>query len=147
MRRSSSSLRWSLYSRSAKYSASARAVLVCQHTGLKHLPDPVEVPGGPMRAVAIDEPTAAHEFEDVVAGLDDLALEGLSTADQVADPLILFGRDVDEHEASVAEVLGDLDGIAAIGLAVLAGSRGHERGSGKLTREAPVDEGAVKHVS
>ena len=45
------------------------------------------------------------------------------------------------------EVLGDLDGIAAIGLAVLAGSRGHERGSGELTREAPVGEGALEHVS
>jgi len=63
-----------------------------------------------------------------VARLDDFALEGFSAADQITDPLILLGGDVDEHEATVPEILGDADGIAAIGLAVLTGSRGHERG-------------------
>jgi hypothetical protein len=122
------------------------AILLGQHVGLEHLTDPVQVARGPVRAFAVDEPAAAQELEDVVAGLDDLALEGLSAADQVADPLVVFGRNVDEDEAVVAEVAGDLDGITAIGLAVLTGSGRDERGSGELTRDAPVGESALKHV-
>jgi len=66
---------------------------------------------------------------------------------RVPDPLVLFGRDVDEHEPVVAEVLSDLDCVAAIGLSVFARARGHERGSGKLARDAPVSERPLEHVS
>jgi len=69
------------------------------------------VAGGPVGALAIDEAAAPEELEDVVAGLDDLALKGLAAAHQVTDAFVDFARDVDEHEAVVAEVAGDLDGL------------------------------------
>jgi hypothetical protein len=55
-----------------------RAVLVGQGVGLEHLADPVEMADGPVRALAVEEAASAQELENVVARLDDLALEGLA---------------------------------------------------------------------
>lgn len=82
-----------------------------------------------------------------MAGLDDLALEGLAATDQVPDPLVLLGGNMDEDEAVVSEVPRDLDSIAAIGLAVLSGARRDQGGSGELAGEAPIGEGALKHIA
>jgi len=100
-----------------------------------------------VRALAEDEAAPAHEFEDVVARLHDLTLEGLAAAHQVTDPLIGLGRNVDEHEPIVAEVARDLDGIAAIGLAMLARPARDERGGAELARHVPLRERALEHVA
>ena len=115
--------------------------------GGEDLTDPGEVAHGPVLALAEDEPAPAHELEDVVAGLDDLALEALAAADEVTDPLVGFGGDVDEHEALVAEVAGQLDGVTPVGLAMLAGPPRDQRGRGEMAFDAPLGEGALQDVA
>jgi len=122
-------------------------ILLGEDTGGEDLADPVEVTDGPVVGLTEDEAPAAHELEDVVAALDDLALEGLAASDQVANALVLFGGDVDEDEAVIAEVAADLDGIAAVGLAALAGPAGNERGSGEVALDAPLEEGSLEDVA
>jgi len=124
-----------------------RVILLGEDTGGEDLADPVEVTDGPVVRLSEDEAPPAHELEDVVAALDDFALEGLAASDQVADALVLFGGDVDENEAVVAEVAADLDGIAAVGLAALARSAGNERGSGEVALNAPLEEGSLEDVA
>src|SRR5690606_4109765 len=105
------------------------------------------VTGGPVRSLAVDEAPPAKELEDVVTGLEDLALEGLPAPDEVSYAFFLFGRDVDEDEAVVAEVASDLDGVAPIGLAMLARSAWNEGGSGELARDARLEEHSLKNVA
>jgi hypothetical protein len=82
------------------------------------------MPDGPVRTFAEDEAPAAHELENVVARLDDLALEGLAAADEVADAFVGFGGDGDQDESVVAKVARDLDRVAAIGLAMFTRAGG-----------------------
>jgi hypothetical protein len=111
------------------------------------LADPVEVTDGPVVGLAEDESPPAHEFEDIMAALDDLALEGLAASNQVPDSFVLLGGDVDQDEAVVTEVTADLDGIAAVGLAALPGTARDERGSGEVALDAPRGEGALEDVA
>ena len=83
----------------------------------------------------------------VVAGLHDLALEGLSAADEVADLLVGLGRDVDEDEAIIAIIAGELDGVPAIGLVVVTGPAGDQGGRGQVADDTPLGEGALEDVT
>ncbi len=58
-----------------------------------------------------------------------------------------FGRDVDQHQAAVAEVTRELDGVASIGLSMLAGAAWDQRRRGEVARDAPLCEGALEHVA
>jgi len=122
-------------------------ILLGEDTGGEDLADPVEVTDGPVVGLAEDEAPPAHELEDVVAALDDLALEGFAAANQVTDSFVISGGDVDQDEAVVAEVAADLDGIAAIGLSALPGTAGDERGSGEVALDAPLEERALEDVA
>jgi len=82
-----------------------------------------------------------------VARLEDLALEALTAAHQVANALVLLGGDVDEDQAIIAEVAPDLDGIAAVGLAVLPRPTRNERGRGEVALDAPLGQRTLEHVA
>ena len=102
---------------------------------------------GPVRALAIDEAAAAHELEDVVAGFDDLALEGLAAADQVAHALVGLGGHLDEDETVVSEVTADLDGVTSVGFAALARALWDERRCRQFAGHTPLREGALERRS
>jgi hypothetical protein len=78
------------------------------------------VSDGPVLTLTKHEPTPAHEFQNVVTRLEDLTLEALPAAHEVPYPFVVFGRDVDQDQAIIAEVARDLDGVASVGLSVLA---------------------------
>ena len=56
----------------------------------------------PVRPVAEDEPARRQELQDVVPRLEDLALEGLPTPNDIADPLVRLARDAHGHELTGA---------------------------------------------
>jgi proline iminopeptidase len=114
-------------------------VFLGQSARLEHLSDPVQVALGPVGAVAIDEAAPAHELQDVVTRLDDLALEGLAAAHEIPDPLVGLGRDVDEDEPVV--------GIATVGLTVLTRSTRDERWGSEFAVDTPLGERALQHVA
>ena len=122
-------------------------VLGGESFGGKDPTDPVEVTNGPMHAVAIYESAPTHELQDVVARFHDLALEGLAAANKVADPLVLLGGDVDKDEPMVAEVTGDLDGVAPISLAMFTRTTRNQRWGGQVAFDAPLGERALEHVA
>jgi len=110
------------------------------------LPDPVEVALGPVAALAIGEPAPARELENVVSRLHDLALAGLSAADEIADLLVGLSGDVDENEAVVAIVPGELDGVPTVRLAVLACAAGDELRGRQVADDVPLGEDALEDV-
>jgi hypothetical protein len=76
--------------------------------------EPPEVRRAPVGAVAVDEPAPGQELEDVVARLEDLALEGLPAADDVADALLGRGGNPDRRELAGAVVAGEVGGVALV---------------------------------
>lgn len=56
---------------------------------------PLQMGRAPVGAVAKDEAAAGEEYENVVARLEDLALERFPAAHDVADPLIGLARNPD----------------------------------------------------
>ena len=58
---------------------------------------PLEMRRAPVRPLAEHEPAAGEELEDIVARLEDLALERLPAAHDIAHPLLRFARN--PHDA------------------------------------------------
>jgi hypothetical protein len=102
---------------------------------------------GPVLTVTEDQPAPAHELEDIVARLHDLALKAFAAADQVADLLVLFGGGVNQNEAIVSEVTGDLDRVPTVGLPMLARSPRDQRRCRQMALDVPLDEGTLEHVA
>jgi hypothetical protein len=79
----------------------------------------------PVAPLSEDEPASSQELQDVVTRAQDLTLEALSAADQVANPLFGRRRDADGHQLAGSIQTAQLDGIAPIVLALF--SRAHRR--------------------
>ena len=109
--------------------------------------DPGEMPLGPVVSIPEDQATAPEELEDVVAGLQDLALEGLAAADQVADPLLGLGGDADGDEQPAPMLACERDGIESVVLATVARAGGNQGRGDDLAGLPPSLDGAVKNVA
>ncbi len=81
----------------------------------------MEVLVGPVGAVSEDEAPSAQELQDVVSGLQDLALEGLAAADEVPNPLPGFAGNPEPDQQSGPVLHRELDGVEAVMLPVVAG--------------------------
>ena len=114
---------------------------------LKELADAVHVGSGPVGALAEDEASASKKREDIEPGLEDLALEGFAAAHPVADSFLLLPRDVNQHQAVVAEATSELDDVAASRFAVLTGWAGDHGRSCQLIADAPIKEHALQDVA
>jgi hypothetical protein len=64
--------------------------------------EPLEVRRAPVGALAEHEPATGEEFQDVVARLEDFALERLPAAHHVAHPLLRCTRDPYRGEIATA---------------------------------------------
>lgn len=113
-------------------------VLFGEDTGTEELTHPAEVTLGPVSSVPEHEAAASEEFQDEVAGLQDLALKGLAAADPVPVLVVRLGGDVDEREVAAAGHSAELDGIAFDVLALVTGVSGNQRRSGQITVNAPL---------
>ena len=85
-------------------------------------------------------------LQALLGGLEGDA-RGVTSAAQIADGLVLDEGDVDGGEIPGPEVARDLDGVASIGLHLVAGSLGDEGGGNDAALEIPGGEVAVKAVA
>jgi hypothetical protein len=100
-----------------------------------------------MTRLTEDESTPAQELEDVVAGAEDLALEALTAAHEVSDPLFGRRRDANGGEFTDSVEPSQLGGIVAIELASFAGPGGNEGGGNDITVDAPGGDLTVEYVA
>ena len=82
-----------------------------------------------------------------MARLEDLALEGLATADGVAHPLFRLTRDADCGQLPGAVESRQLARVALVVFPLDSRSLGDERRSDDLARDAPLAEGAVEDIA
>jgi hypothetical protein len=76
-----------------------------------------------------------------------VGLEATEAADQVPHLFVGLGRDVDEGEATIPEVPGELDGVPAIGLSMFARPARDQGGSRQLTLDPPLGQRALEYVA
>src|SRR5436190_7055548 len=79
---------------------------------------PLEVRCTPVRPLAEHEAAPREELEDVVARLEDLALEGLAAPHDIADALVRFAGTPDGHEFPGPIQAREIDGVAFVVLAL-----------------------------
>ncbi len=91
----------------------------------------------PVGAIPKDETPAPEELQDVVPGLQDLALKGLPAAHEVADPFLGLTGDANRDQQSGPVLPGELDGIEAVMFAAVAGPREDECRSDHLAGVTP----------
>jgi hypothetical protein len=108
--------------------------------------EPLEVRRAPVRACPEHEAAAREEFQDVVAGLEDLALKGLAATHDVAHALVRFARNPHDHELAGAVEPGEIRRIALVVLALHAGPFGNQRRGDHLAGVAPLGQRAVQHI-
>jgi hypothetical protein len=108
---------------------------------------PPEVRRTPVCALAIDEPAAGKELEDVVARLHDLALKRLPTAHDIPDALLRLGGNADRRQLARAIQARQVGGIALVMLPLDPGPLGNERGRDHVAGDAPLPQRPVQHVA
>ena len=92
----------------------------------------------PVRAVAVDETTTGQKLQDVMARLENLALELFPTAHDVAHPLLGFGRNADGCELIGAIERRPLTRVALVVLALHPRSFRNERRCDHIAGVAPL---------
>ena len=101
----------------------------------------------PVARFTEDESTPAQELEDVVARAEDLALETLTAAHEISDPLFRRGGDTNGGEFSDSVEATQLGGIIAVEFALLAGPSRNEGGGDDVTVDAPGGDFPVEDVA
>ena len=111
-------------------------------------PQPVAVLLGPV-ALALGEPVAmgGKHPDDAVLQAHHMRLNGQTRTDQLADLFLLLRGDSDGHEVAGPVLLGQMDGIQAVGLAPVAGLLRDQAGGDDLAPEAIVLEAALQDVA
>jgi hypothetical protein len=110
-------------------------------------PDPVEMLVRPVRAVPKDETPAPEELQDVVPGLQDLALEGLPAAHEVADPFLGLTGDANRDQQSGPVLTGELNGVESVMFAAVAGPREDECRSDHLAGVTPSFDRPLEDIT
>ena len=101
----------------------------------------------PVRALAVDEPAAGEEFQDVVPRLEDLPLEGLAAADDVAHALLGLARNAHRGELAGPIEPRQLGGVIPIVLALDPGPLGNERRRDDVAGVPPLAHRPVNHIA
>src|SRR6185437_1603537 len=109
--------------------------------------EPFEVRRAPVGALAEDEPASRQKFEDVVPGLEDLALEGLTAAHDVAHLLVRFARDAHGDEFTGAIEPRQVRGVSLVMLPVDARTLGDERRRDDFAGIAPLRHRPMEDVT
>jgi hypothetical protein len=81
-----------------------------------------------------------------VPRFEDLALEGLAAADDIAHPLLGFARDADCRQLAGAIEPRQVGRVELVVLPLDSGPFGDERRRDHVAGIPPLDEGAVQHV-
>jgi hypothetical protein len=109
--------------------------------------EPAPVRLRPVGALAVDEAAAGEELEQVVPALEQLALQGLAAAHDVAHALLGLARDADWRQVARAVVVGELRRVVPVVLALVAGLLRDERRRDHVAVVAPAGEQPMEHVS
>ena len=81
--------------------------------------EPGHMPTTPMRPGPIDKATTGEELENVVTGLEQLALNRFAAPDEIAHALFGLTRNADRREFTGAQEPREFDGIALVMFACL----------------------------
>jgi hypothetical protein len=90
---------------------------------------------------------ASEEFEDVMARLEDLALERLAAAHDVADAFVGFARNPDGDELAGAIEPRQVGRVALVMLALDAGPLRNERRGDDVARVSPLLQRSMQDVA
>src|SRR6476661_2372485 len=101
----------------------------------------------PVRALAVDEPAPGEELEDVMARLENLALEGLAAAHDIAHPLLGLAGNANRGELAGAVEPGEVGRIALVVFPLDARPLWDERWRDHVARVPPLAQRSVQHVS
>src|SRR5215213_8867414 len=100
----------------------------------------------PVGALAVDEPAPGEELEDVVARLEDLALERLAAANDVAHALLGLAGNADRRELAGAVEPGEVRRVALVVLPLGARPLRDERRRDHVARVTPLPQRSVQDV-
>jgi hypothetical protein len=108
---------------------------------------PPEMGRAPVGALPIDEAPASQELEDIVPGLEDLALKRLPATHDIPDPFLRFRRNAHGRELARAIEAGEIGRIALVVLPLDARPLGDERGGNDVAGVSPLAQRAMQHVA
>src|SRR5258708_27441386 len=103
--------------------------------------------GAPVGRVARHKPTARQERQDVLPGLEDLALNDLATPHHVTHALLRHTWNTDDHELARARGARQIRRVALVVLALHARALRNQRRRNDPTRIAPFRDGPVQDIS
>jgi len=109
-------------------------------------PAPPRMRPGPA-LVGLAQTATKQVFHQPVLGATLVDLRGRTLADEISQSLVLGGGDPDRREVAGLVRLGELLGIAAIGLHLVAGLLGNERRCDDLAVDAELGELPVEGVA